>query len=81
MQTSGETDSYIAIVPWLSLIFIDLDSLLITLSPSIQMCIVLEPSDIPDVGRVGLELSITRRIEEIDCESELVLTVSRRSTE
>jgi hypothetical protein len=68
-------------VPRLYLIFIDLYSLLIALSPTIEICVVLEPPDISSIGRVGLELCITRCIDEIDCESELMLAVSRRSTE
>jgi hypothetical protein len=81
MESRGEGDTDISIVPWLDLVCIDLYSLLIALSPSIDMSIVLEPLHIFAIVAIARELSLIARIEYVDCESELVLTIPRWSTE
>jgi hypothetical protein len=68
-------------VPWLYLIFIYCHSLLIALCPAIEMSMRLEPSDILTIGGISVKLGLIAHIKYINSESELVFTISRRSTE
>ena len=81
MESSSECDTDIPIVPWLRLIFIYFDSFLITLSPTIEMCMILEPIKVSKICRITEEFFFTTSIEEIYSKSELMLAISRRSTE
>jgi hypothetical protein len=59
-------------VPWLDLISIDCLTFLVTLMPTIDMGIPLEPSDISLVVLIGYEVIFIGRIEYIDGKPELV---------
>lgn len=80
-ELCGEFHSYIPPVPWFNLIFIDVFSFLITLCPSIQMSVSLEPFDVGDVFWIFIILFLSSCIKEIHCESELMLRMSWWCTE
>ena len=81
VEARRHVDTDISPVPWFDLIPIYRFTLLVTLRPAIEVRVRLEPGDISLVARVGLELLLCTRIEEVDREPELVLAVSWRSTE
>jgi hypothetical protein len=68
-------------VPRFDLISIDILSILITLMPSVFMGMSLEPGDIAAILRIFIIFFLGRRIEYIYRKTELVFTISRRSTE
>ncbi len=81
VELGRHVDTDISPVPWLDLVPIYCFALLVTLCPAIEVRVCLEPGDISLVARVGLELLLSARIEEVDRESELMLAVSWRSAE
>ena len=74
-------DTEVAPVPRLDLVFIDIFSLLVALTPPISLCILLEPFDILPVIFISEVFILRGCIEYIHRETELMLTVSRRGTE
>lgn len=80
VEPSCHIYSEIAPVPWLDHISIDSFSLLVTLVPSVEVCICLEPLHIASVAGVFDKVLCSRRIEYIDSETELMLTITWRST-
>lgn len=81
VKLGGKFHSDITPVPWFYFVFIDVFSVLVTLSPTIKMCIPLEPLHIGDVFRIFIVVFFCTCIEKIDRESELVFAVPRRCTE
>jgi len=81
MEPSSKGSSYISIVPWFYIIFIDFYSFLITLSPSIFVCIFLEPLDIFSECWIGIEFFFCSGIKEIHSKTKLMFAISRWSTE
>ena len=63
MQPSGERDTDISIVPWFCLVFIELDSLLVALRPSVLVCIATEPLHVLAIGGIAFEFFFIAHIE------------------
>lgn len=72
MELGCHIYSDIAPVPWLDFILIYSLSLLIALSPAIEVSVRLEPSNILLIATVREEVIFRCRIKYINCESELV---------
>ena len=81
VELGCEINSQIAPMPWLDFIVVDSYSFLIALSPSVEMSVLLQPSDITPIVEVLEIFSLGRRIEEIHRESELVFARARRCTQ
>ena len=63
MQASGECDTDVPVVPWLCLVFIEFDSFLVALCPSVLVSVVHEPLHIATIGGILCELSLIAHVE------------------
>lgn len=81
MEPPGKGSSDISIVPRLYIVFIDFYSFLIALSPSVFIGISFEPLDIFSECWISLKFFFCSGIEEINCKTELMFTISWWCTE
>ena len=81
LEPSCHIDTYISPVPWLDFVSVDGFSLLVALRPAVEVGVGLYPCDILAIASIPEEVTLISRIEYIDRESELVFTISWRSTE
>lgn len=76
MELGRHIDSEIPPVPWLDLVCIDFFTFLVALVPPIEVSIFLHPGDVASVVKIFLIVICSCRIEYIDSETELMLTIS-----